>query len=32
MPYQMFGCAWAGMIAGLLPPLRGKAEIAMLAA
>ena len=32
MPYQMFGCAWAGMFAGLLPPLRGKAEILMLAA
>lgn len=32
MPYQMFGCAWVGMGAGLLPPLRGKAEIAMLAA
>jgi len=32
MPYQMFGCAWIGMFAGLLPPLRGKAEIAMLAA
>jgi energy-coupling factor transport system substrate-specific component len=32
MPYQMFGCAWVGMLAGLLPPLRGKAEIAMLAA
>jgi len=32
MPYQMFGCAWIGMLAGLLPPLRGKAEIAMLAA
>lgn len=31
MPYQMFGCAWIGMFAGLLPPLRGKAEIAMLA-
>ncbi len=31
MPYQMFGCAWIGMLAGLLPPLRGKAEIAMLA-
>jgi energy-coupling factor transport system substrate-specific component len=31
MPYQMFGCAWVGMFAGLLPPLRGKAEIAMLA-
>ncbi|GAA2372200.1 ABC transporter permease [Catellatospora methionotrophica] len=31
MPYQMFGCAWVGMLAGLLPPLRGKAELAMLA-
>jgi energy-coupling factor transport system substrate-specific component len=32
MPYQMFGCAWVGLFAGLLPPCRGKAEIAMLAA
>jgi len=32
MPYQMFGCAWIGMLAGLLPPLRGKAEVVMLAA
>ena len=32
LPYQMFGCAWIGMLAGLLPPLRGKAEIALLAA
>ena len=32
MPYQMFGCAWVGMFAGLLPPLRGKAEVLMLAA
>jgi energy-coupling factor transport system substrate-specific component len=31
LPYQMFGCAWVGMIAGLLPPARGKAEIIMLA-
>jgi energy-coupling factor transport system substrate-specific component len=31
MPYQMFGCAWIGMLAGLLPPLRGKAELIMLA-
>ncbi|HEX5496733.1 MAG TPA: ECF transporter S component [Mycobacteriales bacterium] len=31
MPYQMFGCAWVGMFAGLLPRLRGRAEIAMLA-
>ncbi|MGH9017535.1 MAG: ECF transporter S component [Acidimicrobiales bacterium] len=32
LPYQMFGYAWVGMGAGLLPPLRGKAEILMLAA
>jgi energy-coupling factor transport system substrate-specific component len=32
LPYQMFGCAWIGMLAALLPPLRGKAEVAMLAA
>jgi energy-coupling factor transport system substrate-specific component len=31
LPYQMFGCAWIGMLAGLLPQLRGKAEIALLA-
>jgi energy-coupling factor transport system substrate-specific component len=31
MPYQMFGCAWVGMVAGLLPPVRGRAEILMLA-
>jgi energy-coupling factor transport system substrate-specific component len=31
MPYQMFGCAWVGMLAGMLPPLRGKAEVVMLA-
>ncbi len=31
MPYQMFGCAWIGLFAGLLPPCRGKTEIAMLA-
>ena len=31
LPYQMFGCAWVGMFAGLLPQLRGKAEVAMLA-
>ena len=28
LPYQIFGSAWIGMLAGLLPPLRGKAEIA----
>jgi energy-coupling factor transport system substrate-specific component len=32
MPYQMFGCAFVGLFAGLLPPCRGKAEIWMLAA
>jgi energy-coupling factor transport system substrate-specific component len=32
MPYQMFGCAWVGLFAGLLPPCRGKLEILMLAA
>jgi energy-coupling factor transport system substrate-specific component len=31
MPYQMFGCAWVGLFAGLLPPARGKREILMLA-
>lgn len=31
LPYQMFGSAWVGMFAGLLPPARGRAEIAMLA-
>jgi energy-coupling factor transport system substrate-specific component len=32
LPYQMFGAAWVGLFAGLLPPLRGKAEVLMLAA
>jgi len=32
MPYQMFGCAWVGLFAGLLPPATGKRELAMLAA
>ena len=31
LPYQMFGAAWVGMFAGLLPPARGRAEIALLA-
>lgn len=31
MPYQMFGCAFVGLFAGLLPRCRGKAEIVMLA-
>lgn len=32
MPYQMFGCAWVGLFAGLLPDLRGRWEIVMLSA
>jgi energy-coupling factor transport system substrate-specific component len=32
LPYQMFGCAWVGLFAGLLPPARGRTEILMLAA
>jgi energy-coupling factor transport system substrate-specific component len=32
MPYQMFGCAFGGMLASLLPRARGKAEILFLAA
>jgi energy-coupling factor transport system substrate-specific component len=31
MPYQMFGCALVGTLAGLLPRVRGKAEVLMLA-
>lgn len=31
MPYQMFGCAWVGLFAGLLPPARGRKEVLMLA-
>ncbi len=31
LPYQMFGCAWVGLFAGLLPRVRGRAEILMLA-
>ena len=32
LPFQMFGAAWIGFFAGCLPPLRGRLEIAMLAA
>lgn len=32
LPYQMFGCAWVGLFAGLLPPARGRLEVVMLAA
>ena len=31
MPYQMFGCAWVGLFAGLLPPASGRREVFMLA-
>ena len=31
MPYQMFGCAFVGMFAGILPKARGRTELAMLA-
>jgi energy-coupling factor transporter ATP-binding protein EcfA2 len=29
-PFQMFACAWVGAGAGLLPRLRGRAEVALL--
>lgn len=32
LPFQMIGAAWVGLFAGCLPPLRGRAELAMLAA
>lgn len=31
LPYQMFGCAWVGLFAGLLPRCRGRLEILLLA-
>lgn len=31
LPFQMLAAAWVGLGAGLLPPLRGRAEIALLA-
>jgi energy-coupling factor transport system substrate-specific component len=31
LPYQMFGCAFVGLFAGLLPYARGRTEVAMLA-
>ncbi len=31
LPYQMFGCATVGLLAGLLPPVRGTLELALLA-
>lgn len=32
LPYQMFGCAFVGLFAGLLPRCRGRLEILLLAA
>jgi energy-coupling factor transport system substrate-specific component len=32
LPYQMVGAAWIGMGAGLLPQVRGRAELTLLAA
>jgi energy-coupling factor transport system substrate-specific component len=32
LPFQMLGAAWVGAGAGLLPPFRGRAELALLAA
>lgn len=31
LPFQMFGAAWIGFFAGCLPPVRGRAEILLLA-
>lgn len=31
LPFQMFGAAWIGFFAGCLPPMRGRAEVMMLA-
>lgn len=31
MPYQMFGCAFVGLLAGLLPRAAGRREVLMLA-
>ena len=32
LPFQMFGAAWVGFLAGCLPPARGRRELWMLAA
>jgi energy-coupling factor transport system substrate-specific component len=32
LPYEMFGCAWVGLAAGLLPPLPRRLEVPVLAA
>jgi energy-coupling factor transport system substrate-specific component len=31
LPFQMFGAAWVGFLAGCLPPARGRRELLMLA-
>ena len=31
LPFQMLGAAWVGLGAGLLPPAKGRAELALLA-
>lgn len=31
LPYQMLGAAWVGLVAGLLPRAKGRAELALLA-
>jgi energy-coupling factor transport system substrate-specific component len=31
LPFQMLASSWVGLLAGFLPPARGRAEIAMLA-
>ena len=31
LPFQMLAASWIGLGAGLLPPVRGRAELAMLA-
>ncbi|MBA3309834.1 MAG: ECF transporter S component [Nocardioidaceae bacterium] len=32
LPFQMFAAAWVGLFAGMLPAVRGRVEVAMLAA
>ena len=32
LPFQMFAAGWVGLFAGMLPQVRGRAEVAMLAA
>jgi energy-coupling factor transport system substrate-specific component len=31
LPFQMLASSWVGLLAGLLPPVRGRAELALLA-